>query len=263
MALIPAWIKKRSVVLNVFIVPGRAPLLLSKPMLKELGGKLDFDAGALELAWWGVKTQLKTNARKSHYFLDLCQGSGENFVVPKGALDLSQHKEIQVFYDLEEFDHECQERVPPKLQVEEEQEEESESPGVENLVSEPPPVTWGQAAKMENLVSEPPPVTWGQAAKTVSEPPAVTWGQAAVSEGTAGHGEDDVLAGAAVGVMPRKIRRRLEKSTRQGQITTDAVMELFSPPRVTPLAEKVGFKNLGAWDLTSGWDAAALACEKR
>ena len=49
-ALIPAWIDKRSVVLNVFIVPGRALLLLSKPMLKELGGRLDFDVDTLELA---------------------------------------------------------------------------------------------------------------------------------------------------------------------------------------------------------------------
>ena len=43
-------IDKTSVVLNVFVVPGRAPLLLSKPMLQALGGRLDFAEASLELA---------------------------------------------------------------------------------------------------------------------------------------------------------------------------------------------------------------------
>ena len=34
------------------------------------------------------------------------------------------------------------------------------------------------------------------------------------------------------------------------------IMEVFSPPRLTTLAEKYGFVNGGAYELTTGWDAS-------
>ena len=34
------------------------------------------------------------------------------------------------------------------------------------------------------------------------------------------------------------------------------LMEVFSPPRLTRLAEKYGFVDGGAYDLTMGWDAS-------
>ena len=33
------------------------------------------------------------------------------------------------------------------------------------------------------------------------------------------------------------------------------MMEIFSPPRVTPHSPAAGVEDAGAWDFTSGWDA--------
>ena len=40
-------------------------------------------------------------------------------------------------------------------------------------------------------------------------------------------------------------------------------MEIFSVPRITPVAQEVGFGNLGAWDLAAGWDASKKDNEEK
>ena len=41
----------------------------------------------------------------------------------------------------------------------------------------------------------------------------------------------------------------------KSQANQVGIMEIFSPPRVTPRAQEYGFGSDGSYDLTYGWDA--------
>ena len=70
--LIPAWIGERSVVLDVFVVPGRVPLLLSKGVIKTLRGSLDFEDDQLHFKAIGVTVPLQAVGPGGHYVMDVC-----------------------------------------------------------------------------------------------------------------------------------------------------------------------------------------------
>jgi hypothetical protein len=63
-------IQGKTLYLRLHVVPGAVPLLISKPILKELGGILNFQEDTLELTKIGAKVQLLTGP-SGHYQLDL------------------------------------------------------------------------------------------------------------------------------------------------------------------------------------------------
>ena len=58
--------------LRIHVVPGRVPFLLSKGVIKALGGKLDTTTGKLELSKIGETVQLHEGV-SGHYQLRLCE----------------------------------------------------------------------------------------------------------------------------------------------------------------------------------------------
>ena len=63
-------LKGKTVYLRLHVVPGTVPLLISKPILKELGGILNFSEDTLELTKLDVKVPMLTGP-SGHYQLDL------------------------------------------------------------------------------------------------------------------------------------------------------------------------------------------------
>ena len=62
-------LKGKTVYLRLHVVPGTVPLLISKPILKELGGILNFSEDTLELTKLDVKVPMLTGP-SGHYQLD-------------------------------------------------------------------------------------------------------------------------------------------------------------------------------------------------
>ena len=63
-------LKGKTVYLRLHVVPGTVPLLISKPILKELGGILNFSEDTLELTKLDVKVPMLPGP-SGHYQLDL------------------------------------------------------------------------------------------------------------------------------------------------------------------------------------------------
>ena len=70
--LLLGWIGGPPVLLNLFVTPGQAPLLISKPAMKTLEAKLEFGEGRLRFNRLGTEVNLK-QAGKGHYVMDLCE----------------------------------------------------------------------------------------------------------------------------------------------------------------------------------------------
>ena len=57
--------------MRLYVVEGKTPLLISKPMLKELGAAIDLTQDKIELKTLGVSMPLRTTS-SGNYQLNLC-----------------------------------------------------------------------------------------------------------------------------------------------------------------------------------------------
>ena len=64
--------------LRLSVVPGKTPLLISKPALKQMGAVLDMSQGSLQLKALGLNTELREHSTSGHYTLDLCERASGN-----------------------------------------------------------------------------------------------------------------------------------------------------------------------------------------
>jgi hypothetical protein len=81
----PAWIGGQKILLQLWVVPGKVPLLISKRMMKTAGAYMDMCNDTMHLSKLNIKVPMET-AKSGHYQINLLDVDGKSLEEKPGQV---------------------------------------------------------------------------------------------------------------------------------------------------------------------------------